>query len=238
MSTTNSPSHRVGTPSFDGSKVNFYDPDFTVEISNRMRVPDKISVLPEDELERQKDRLEGGKSGKGTADWMRVPDRIIVAGGDKHLEGHNMLPEMKLESSVLADDPFLTQTVQMMTPPRSIHLNQHPYPSIDESTPNQRQMAASLAVVKSASKEAVLKQQDLDVTTPEWYNSFNNSAIMTSDEANPIRRQLKSIARRVSALERDNQARSQRELILWTLGFVFFLYKGVSWFSRRPPTPW
>lgn len=126
MSTTDSPIHRNN---FEPNA--FYDPDFTVEISNRMRVPDKISVLPGTAIdEDQRDRLTTNVKGKGSTDWMRVPDRIIVQGNNHFEEGRDVLPEHKLEKSILGEDP-IRGPQQLMTPPRNLTLNEHPYPSVE-----------------------------------------------------------------------------------------------------------
>lgn len=136
MSSTSSPVHRNN---FEGNA--FYDPDFTVEISKRMRVPEKISVLPGTAVESdQSDRLTSNMKGKGSSDWMRVPDRIIVQGNNRFEEGRDVLPEHKLESSILGEDP-IKGPVQLMTPPRNLTLNEHLYPSVepdsDVKIPNQ-----------------------------------------------------------------------------------------------------
>lgn len=126
MSAANSPTHRIN--GFDGTA--YYDPDFTVEISNKMRVPDKISLMNDgDGSGSDRDSRDRYTSNRHDPnDWMHVPDRILVAGGDKYAAGRAPLPEMKLESSMLGED---VHTDQMMTPPRHLTLNDHKYPSVE-----------------------------------------------------------------------------------------------------------
>ena len=245
MSAASSPSHRNAPNTFDGTT--FYDPDFTVEISNRMRVPDKISVLPEEEMGShgdQAERLTQGSKGKGSVDWMKVPDRIIVAGGDKHIAGRTPLPESKLESTMLGDDDLhlLSQTVQMMTPPRTISLNQHQYPSIDDDNRNNRgnHRSAPSSTRKSRGSEELLRSglvlQDSSPPSDPYFNtSFNNTSVIVSDDKDPVRRQLRDLQRRVSSLERENRSRFSRELIWYTLGTVYLL---MTWFRKPSWSRW
>lgn len=129
---TSSDSPRKSTSTSKYEINSFYDPDFTVEISNRMRVPDKISVLPDVEIsEDQRDRLTSGQRGKGSVDWMHVPEKIVLVEGGKPAAGRDPLPEVKLESSILGDDPMSQESIQLMTPPRNLTLNEHPYPSVE-----------------------------------------------------------------------------------------------------------
>jgi len=223
---------------FDGTT--FYDPDFTVEISNRMRVPEKISVLPEEDMTTpvdQKDRLTQGSKGKGSNDWMRVPDRILVAGGDKHVAGTASMPEMKLESSILGDDDLnlLSETVQMMTPPRTISLNQHQYPSIDEERRANYSNPASVRKSRGSLEfKSTLVLGD-NVSPPnETLNGSLNMSLMPEDK-DPVRRQLRDIQRRVSALERENRSRFNRELVWYTLGTLYLL---ISWFRKPSWSRW
>ena len=128
MSTPSDSPHKNNV--YDVNRV--YDPDFTVEISNRMRVPDKISAHPDVEISAdQRDRLTSGHVGKGSVDWMHVPDRILLVGGDRHVSGREQLPEMKLESSIFEDDQITSNSIQLMTPPRNLTLNDHQYPSVE-----------------------------------------------------------------------------------------------------------
>jgi hypothetical protein len=211
-----------------------------------MRVPDKISILPEEEMANrldQKDRLTQGSKGKGSTDWMRVPERILVAGGDKHVAGRELLPESKIESSTFGDDDLnlLSQTVQMMTPPRTITLNQHQYPSLDEDNNKRVNRSAPSSTRKSRGSEEFLRGGlVMDVSSPPaadpYFNtSFNNTSIMASDDKDPVRRTLRDLQRRVSALERENRSRFNRELIWYSLGTIYLL---VAWFRRPSFSRW
>jgi len=217
----------------------FYDPDFTIEISNRMRVPDKISVLPDSEipLADQRDRLTTGNKGKGSGEWMHVPDRILVMGGNKHAAGHEPLPEMKLESSILGDDHYNGDAVvQMMTPPRNITLNDPNYPTIEEDD----KTSGDGTHILDYSSSPYHKNQKVGSYGGDLYGSpesnVNNSSYYAvesgSADINFLRRQIKLLGRRISVLESENQQRYHREVILCSLGVIYFILKGFSWFGR------
>jgi hypothetical protein len=57
---------------------------------------------------------------------MQVPERILVAGGNSHVAAKNLPRELQLESSVLSPSPEQTQ---MDAPPKSIRLDDQPFPS-------------------------------------------------------------------------------------------------------------
>lgn len=71
-------SSRVNT----GAPKVYYDPDFTVDISKRMQVPDRIKLAPStngsDVL--QDPASVAIRKVNDNAEWMRVPDRICVVG--------------------------------------------------------------------------------------------------------------------------------------------------------------
>lgn len=70
-----SPEHRLPPELEEVAPPGTYDPHYTIDISNRMQVPDKISVDGED---RDSDSEFFGQHAL-KAD-MNVPDRILVAG--------------------------------------------------------------------------------------------------------------------------------------------------------------
>ena len=85
-SSANSP-HR-----FSGSVDAFYDPDFTADISKKMRVPERIVVEDKDMNGRPlnhfddpaiiaaKKQATNGSDGPDRPLWMTVPERILVMG--------------------------------------------------------------------------------------------------------------------------------------------------------------
>ena len=89
----------------------FRDSRFTAEISERMRVPDRIMVAG-GENNTKSPTFVGvngpsapnfGSSVPTTKDSlnMKVPDRILVAGGDQHIAAKSTPFEMQVENAVL-----------------------------------------------------------------------------------------------------------------------------------------
>ena len=106
------------------------DPRFTAEISNRMRVPDRIMVAGENQTRSITFVGVNGPSGMSSP-WnqtettqkfdMKVPDRILVAGGEQHIAAKSTPFEMNVENAIL---PPTKNQVRVNAPPRSIRLNE------------------------------------------------------------------------------------------------------------------
>ena len=86
------------------------DSRFTAEISNRMRVPDRIMVAGEAQTRSPGFGINGPTSTSFNRDRegndrfeMQVPDRILVVGRDQHIAGKKSSPpfEMQVENAVL-----------------------------------------------------------------------------------------------------------------------------------------
>jgi len=231
MSSASSPTHRV-TNGFDGTS--YYDPDFTVEISNRMRVPDKISILP-DGQDNHNERNGYPKTNESN-EWMRVPERILVAGGDKYAAGRPAPPEMKLESSIHGEN-LINEHVQLMTPPRHLTLNEHSYPTVEP----ENDLNLSDSELKSSNRHVKtinFSQQDINYGSPTqdtFGNSFlnSNNSMSAEGELGQLKRNVKLLSRKVNALERETAQRYQRDVLIYTLGIIYFVFKGFSWLNRR-----
>jgi hypothetical protein len=76
-SSANSPNHR-----FSGTIDSFYDPEFTADISNKMRVPNKIILndgsLNDPAIIAAKKQTINSMEDKSF--WMHVPERICLIG--------------------------------------------------------------------------------------------------------------------------------------------------------------
>merc|ERR1712080_375822 len=115
----------------------FRDSRFTAEISNRMRVPDRIMVAGESQT---RSPAFTGVNGPTAVAFsrdrdhvndkfeMQVPERILVAGRDQHINaGKKSTPfEMQVENAVL---PPTWLEVRVNTPPRNIRLDDHNFPN-------------------------------------------------------------------------------------------------------------
>uniref|UniRef100_T1JB48 Mitochondrial fission factor n=1 Tax=Strigamia maritima TaxID=126957 RepID=T1JB48_STRMM len=219
MSTLSSPARFSGD--FDG----FYDSNYTVDISKRMRVPHRIRVVDDDDqLSRNTDaeKLE-----------MFVPGRILVAGQDQHIGMKSPPRELHLEKSLLPT----AASVRVQTPPRVLTLEDHPFPTVEDDS-----------------------EQDFTVTSqetipPETQSSRNTSTVgneqstsYPSSPANPVilentgcpseeliilRRHVAKLSRRILVLENDSQQRQQKEIVIYTLGVAYFVFKTLLWFHRH-----
>ena len=60
------------------------------------------------------------------------------------------------------------------------------------------------------------------------------SMISASDPAifGVLKKQVRFLNRRVAYLEKENQNRQQREILLYTFGFVYFAMKGFLWLRK------
>lgn len=122
----------------------YHDSRFTAEISKRMQVPDTIAIGGmdsnfADNNPAMKNKLRGQtRVQEGAAMTMQVPERILVAGGNSHvaagriLAAKNLPRELQLEHSVMTPSP---EQIRVFTPPRSIRLEDHSFPTVDQDDP-------------------------------------------------------------------------------------------------------
>ena len=230
----------------------YYDAQFTEEISNKMRVPEKILPVSPEAFASIKSTIDE-PSGvpfdqkNNPSEWMRVPERILVAGGEKHVAGHKQILEAKLESAFLGEDPLprVSATTAMMTPPRTITLQDHQYPTVDPDDDESYLVASNNL---SRGKQVTFDMSALRSSDPLFSPTDALSMSYTGDPTTPsssgdpnliaVRKIIRQLSRRVAALERENQSRSLREFLLYSLGFVFFAIKGFTWLTSRSSHPW
>lgn len=129
MATPQSPS-RI----FNGLEDDEYnDAKFAHEINDRMRVPKRIKATgeysDEDVLLSNQNGIINSWNYHDKVD-MNVPDRIVVLGHNQHLETRSAPREILLENSILAKDS--SDMVRVRTPPRTITLTDHHFPSASE----------------------------------------------------------------------------------------------------------
>lgn len=129
MTTPQSPS-RI----FNGLDEDVYnDAKFAHEINDRMRVPKRIRATgeysDEDVLLSNQNGIMNSWNYHDKVD-MNVPDRIVVLGHNEHLETRSAPREILLENSILAKDS--SDIVRVRTPPRTITLTDHHFPSASE----------------------------------------------------------------------------------------------------------
>uniref|UniRef100_A0A1A9UVB1 Mff-like domain-containing protein n=1 Tax=Glossina austeni TaxID=7395 RepID=A0A1A9UVB1_GLOAU len=125
---------------FNGLDEDIYnEAKFAHEINDKMRVPKRIKATGEFSDD---DLLLSNQNGMINS-WnyhekfdMNVPDRIVVLGHNQHLETRSTPREIQLENSILPKNP--SGNIRVQTPPRTITLNEHHFPSAsEESSPHK-----------------------------------------------------------------------------------------------------
>ncbi|XP_076182655.1 transport and golgi organization 11 isoform X2 [Ptiloglossa arizonensis] len=217
---------------FNGEADNFYDPNFTLDISKKMRVPKSIRLsddFPDEEV-----------AGINGSTWnqmdaaekfeMHVPDRILVVGQEQHIGTKAPPREITLENATLPSDPDI---VRVQTPPRILTLDDHYFPTADEeelnsySTENKDSGPSSKShgsyetqIVRNAREQTPLFSA-LDVSLPP------------SEEIQHLRRQVAKLNRRVMAIELDMLQCQRNDKILYALTLTYLILKAFSWLTRK-----
>ncbi|NWH69629.1 MFF factor, partial [Piaya cayana] len=117
------------SPAAEMAEINrlHYEMEYTEGISQRMRVPEKLKVAPQNvDLEK------GGQEGFPNASvTMQVPERIVVAGNSEDIP-LSRPPDLDL----LPSTPF--KPLALKTPPRVISLSDRPLDFLDLEKPVQQ----------------------------------------------------------------------------------------------------
>ncbi|XP_071544008.1 transport and Golgi organization protein 11 isoform X1 [Panulirus ornatus] len=236
---------------FSGTFDHFYDGHYEPDISTQMKVPKRI-------------RVTGDNDDDPTVNWaryngvhekleMKVPDRIVVAGGDQHIGTRGVPREVELEQSMMPQpDPAL---FRVQTPPRTITLDAYAYPGTDDVSPaDDRESSTpgsaptilprnSNSFIHPVTFDSSLDEcQQLQHQPPGLQSTLllhDNGApgittdLSPSEEVSLLRRQVGRLNRRVMALELDTQQRANREMVMYALGVAYFLIKAILWINRN-----
>ncbi|XP_048398254.1 mitochondrial fission factor homolog B isoform X2 [Stegostoma tigrinum] len=110
------------SPAADMAEINRiqYEMDYTEGISQRMRVPEKLQVAPED----GEDRWAKGDCQNNTV-VMEVPERIFIAGDNGNTRPRDL--------DLLTSTP--TEPLALKTPPRVLTLSEQPLDFLDPERP-------------------------------------------------------------------------------------------------------
>ncbi|XP_055940147.1 mitochondrial fission factor-like isoform X1 [Argiope bruennichi] len=225
MSLNSTPGHTSNS-----SYESHYDPSFTAEITAKMHVPDKISIFPD--AERRDTITYQPEDVKAS---MNVPDRILVAGDNKHIPARESLPELKFETPL----PYQLQTFVLAPPPDVLTVEEYPYPSVDIK-PSTRIIEKKKPMLEQTSWFdfcCFVIQFSLKQLLQLKKNDLNESALSSvnapEEEIAILRKQVRHLSRRVLAIEQESQQRQQREIIMYTLGIAYFFIKGLVWLHRH-----
>ncbi|XP_069106396.1 transport and Golgi organization protein 11-like isoform X1 [Argopecten irradians] len=123
-----SKSHVTSLPSdYSDVQPSTYDPEFISEISNKMQVPHKLGPKEEvhDPFTLQSSTMNDINPG---AHHMTVPDRIFLAGEGQHIGAKENLRLFDIGD---LPPPQTMPFVGMMTPPRTLTLEEQGFPAMD-----------------------------------------------------------------------------------------------------------
>lgn len=220
MSKSSTPTH------FSGETDHFYDPNFTAEISQKMRVPKRINVDGICDLPNvTKNDFDAWMPAEKLQ--MHVPEKIIVAGNEEHYGTRSIPREMALDNTIMPPDPGI---VRVQTPPRVITIDSTYYPDDTYQPPH------APFVDFSAKKMQPEADRRLDLTANSI--NLNDSSVVAeggmtlNEEVVHLRRQLAKLNRRIMSIELENLQRQHRDKVIYALGLAYFFFKTVLWLSR------
>lgn len=216
---------------FSGELDHFYDPNFTAEISHKMRVPKRIRV--DGEFDDDTNNHTHPVNPWNDKIEMHVPDRILVIGQEQHLGTKAPPRELVLENSILPPPPD-PGVVRVQTPPRVITLDEYAFPSAGDYVPDQYDNNEGTYIVEHPKFQKVkhididtVNRMDIREGTPGLSESMT-----TNEEVVHLRRQLAKLNRRVMSIELENLQRQQREKMLYAIGIAYFFFKVLFWLNR------
>ncbi|XP_074689840.1 mitochondrial fission factor isoform X7 [Strix aluco] len=144
-----------------------YEMEYTEGISQRMRVPEKLKVAPQN-ADLEKGIQEGFPNASVT---MQVPERIVVAGNSEDIP-FSRPPDLDL----LQSTPF--KPLALKTPPRVISLSDRPLDFLDlEKPPQQTPQSEEVRSVgrlkreRSMSENATRQNGQLARNDSMWHRS-------------------------------------------------------------------
>ncbi|KRT80538.1 hypothetical protein AMK59_6742 [Oryctes borbonicus] len=201
------------------------DANFKVDISQKMKVPNKISF--------NNDTVNG-------INWhesinMHVPERILVIGRDQHVGTRAPPREIVFDNSLLQQNEMHQSDPRVGTPPRTLTLDKYPFPGVEDY---EAPIKAAVPIVETSKNVIPYKVDALNdnrimnrESTPPIVPG--GEGLTTAEEVIHLRRQMAKLNRRVMALELENLNRLQKEKILYGLGIAYFLLKAILWLNRN-----
>uniref|UniRef100_A0A8C9G548 Mitochondrial fission factor n=1 Tax=Pavo cristatus TaxID=9049 RepID=A0A8C9G548_PAVCR len=211
-----------------------YEMEYTEGISQRMRVPEKLKVAPQN-ADLEKSVPEGFPNASVT---MQVPERIVVAGNSEDIP-LSRPPDLDL----LQSTPF--KPLALKTPPRVISLSDRPLDFLDLEKPPQQtpqneevRSVGRLKRERSMSENATRQNGQLARNDSMYGLSNMDTTLegtpddMTVVDAASLRRQIIKLNRRLQLLEEENKERAKREMIMYSITVAFWLLNSWLWFRR------
>jgi len=210
----------------------FYnDSAYTADISTKMRIPEHLmahgSVNGDSNVNHD---LELDKTNLHLYD-MQVPDRILVAGSDRHIPSKSTPRELQLEHSVLPPTP---EHVRVHTPPRSIKLGEvhFPAPAEEGRTPQEKSEGGGLRGSIGGGPRSGLERGGSYEADNTPIRSESAEGLSVYEEVQMMRRQIAKLNHRLMAVELENQQQQQREMVLTVLVSAYFVVKALVWLNK------
>ncbi|XP_017582014.1 mitochondrial fission factor isoform X9 [Corvus cornix cornix] len=237
-----------------------YEMEYTEGISQRMRVPEKLKVAPQN-ADLEKGSQEGFPNASVT---MQVPERIVVAADVLAGNSEDIPFSRPADLDILQSTPF--KPLALKTPPRVISLSDQPLDFLDlEKPPQQTPQSEEVRSVgrlkreRSMSENATRQNGQLarndsmpmlrggsaatTSSNPHHDNTryglsnFDTTLEGTPDDmtvvdAASLRRQIIKLNRRLQLLEEENKERAKREMIMYSITVAFWLLNSWLWFRR------
>jgi len=235
----------------------FYnDSAYTADISTKMRIPEHLMAHGSANGDSTVNHdLELDKTNLHLYD-MQVPDRILVAGSDRHIPSKSTPRELQLEHAVLPPTP---EHVRVHTPPRNITMDQmfshdepfyqtprqdgtftgsiklgevhFPAPPEEGRTPQEKSEGGgprgSVGGLRSGLERGGSYEAD---NTPIRSESVEGLSVY--EEVQMMRRQIAKLNHRLMAVELENQQQQQREMVLTVLVSAYFVVKALVWVNK------
>nr|CAG4637133.1 EOG090X08OG [Ceriodaphnia reticulata]SVE73023.1 EOG090X08OG [Ceriodaphnia reticulata] len=223
----------MGSHGYNSSHDELYENSvFTAEMSSKMQVPKRISVLGGTDDE---DKIgQGNFNSRYTPQTdskyeMKVPDRILLMGQDQHVGMKAPPHELMLENSILSMNNF--PPIRVRTPPRSI--------TVDAVSNNHDQVQ-----FEESDEEDNLTDSEINTNEIVLVADKNNSSIIMeppqltltasqlTEEVFVLRQQIGRLHRRMAGFEREQQQRQQRDALAVSIGAVYLVWKVILWLTR------
>jgi len=197
------------------------DAHFKVDISQKMKVPSKISFSDSPNSDKWDENIN-----------MQVPDRILVVGQNQHVGTRAPPREIIYDKSLMPSDPY-PGDVRVATPPRTLTLDRYPFPGLNVEKEDEVEKEVDRLPVAKVDK-IKFNDSDLNLSMLEHPapNLGGGDGLTSSEEVLHLRRQMAKLNRRVMALELEHLNRLQKEKILYGIGIAYFLLKAIIWLNK------
>nr|SVE75842.1 EOG090X08OG [Daphnia hispanica] len=226
----------MGSHGYNNTHDELYENSvFTAEMSSKMQVPKRISVLGGTD---EDDKLGLGNFSARYANKtdskyeMKVPERILVVGQDQHVGMKAPPHELMLENSILSINNY--PPIRVQTPPRSITVDavpnildhQEEIESDGDSTHNDSELhSQEMVLVASKNNSSIILSEPPQLTL---------TSSQLTEEVFVLRQQIGRLHRRMAGFEREQQQRHQRDAVVVSLAAVYLVWKVILWLTRSP----